>query len=308
METTATTTTKVTAKTTASKQTQQQIRAEAIRKSAESMRSSNLLNDSFVSIALEDADACQYVLRTILGIDDLNVVSVKGQYRLLNLTAKDSVLDVFAQDSQGRLMNVEIQRKETVDHAKRTRYYSSMIDKSSLDKGTDYESLPDVYIIYISETDLWKAGKTIYRVEKTLGSGESAIPYDDGRHVIYVNAKVDDGSDVAKMMKYFKSSDPDDMSQGALSKRVRYLKREEGGYELMNAEAEKLYNLGVEEGIEKGIEKGIAQSEEKKAKELAEAVIRMLRLGKLTIPEIAECQGISENEVRKIEAGMLQNA
>ncbi|MCD8014407.1 MAG: hypothetical protein LUG99_14765 [Lachnospiraceae bacterium] len=107
METTATSITKVTAKTTASKQTQQQIRAEAIRKSAESIRSSNLLNDSFVSIALEDADACQHVLRTILDADDLNVVSVKGQYRLLNLTAKDSVLDVFAQDSQGRLMNVD---------------------------------------------------------------------------------------------------------------------------------------------------------------------------------------------------------
>ncbi|MCD7957735.1 MAG: Rpn family recombination-promoting nuclease/putative transposase [Lachnospiraceae bacterium] len=304
MERTTTTTTKAAARTTALNQAQQQIRAEAIRKSAESMRSSNLLNDSFVSIALEDTDACQHVLRTILDTDDLNVVSVKGQYRLLNLTAKDSVLDVFAQDSRGRLMNVEIQRKDTVDHAKRTRYYSSMIDKSSLDKGTDYEDLPDVYIIYISETDLWNAGKTIYKVEKMLGSGKSAIPYDDGSHVIYVNAKVDDGSEVAKMMKYFKSADPDDMSQGALSKRVRYLKREEGGYKLMSAEAEKLYNLGVEEGIEKGI----AQSEEIKAKEIAEAVTRMLRLGKLTIQEIAECQGISESEVRKIEAGMPQQA
>lgn len=38
-----------------------------------------------------------------------------------------------------------------------------------------------------------------------------------------VNAEVDDGSEIAKLMKYFKISDPYDMSQGALSKRVHYL-------------------------------------------------------------------------------------
>ncbi|MCD8074701.1 MAG: hypothetical protein LUF27_06665 [Lachnospiraceae bacterium] len=48
-----------------------------------------------------------------------------------------------------------------------------------------------------------------------------------GSHVIYVNAEVDDGSEMAEMMKYFKTADPDDMSQGALSKRIQFLKRED---------------------------------------------------------------------------------
>ncbi|MCD7745334.1 MAG: Rpn family recombination-promoting nuclease/putative transposase [Lachnospiraceae bacterium] len=238
-------------------------------------------------------------------------MKVKGQYRLLNLTAKDSVLDIFAEDSSGRLMNVEIQRKDTVDHARRTRYYGSMIDKSNLDKGIDYDKLPDVYIIYISETDLRNAGKPIYKVEKTLGTGDSAIPYDDGSHVIYVNAKVDDGSNVAKMMKYFKSADPDDMSHSALSKRVRYLKREKGGYELMSKEAENLYNLGVEEGrekgIEQGIEQGIAQSEKNKAKETAESVMRMLK-DEVPVEKIALYQNLSIEDVLKIRAKMPQEA
>lgn len=270
----------------------QQSRMEAIRKSADNIRNSNLLSDTFISIALEDVEACQHVLRTILGISDLNVVAVKGQYRLLNLTAKDSILDVFAQDSQGRLLNVEIQRRDTVDHARRTRFYSSMIDKSSLDKGLEYDQLPDEYVIYISETDLWHAGKVMYKVEKTLGTGETAIPYDDGSHIIYVNAEVDDGSAIAKMMRYFKTADPDDMSQGGLSKRVRYLKREKGGYELMCAEAEKLYKLGLED------------AQEQSMKEKVEAVIRMLQ-DKLPVEKIAVYQNISIDEVRRIEAEML---
>ena len=43
--------------------------------------------------------------------------------------------------------------------------------------------------------------------------------YVDGTNTIYVNAAVDDGSEVAKLMRYSKTADPDDMSQGELSRR-----------------------------------------------------------------------------------------
>ena len=43
------------------------------------------------------------------------------------------------------------------------------------------------------------------------------------------DAEVNDGSRVAKLMEYFKTADPLDASEGELSKRVHYLKCEEGG-------------------------------------------------------------------------------
>ena len=82
-----------------------------------------------------------------------------------------------------------IQRRDTVDHARRIRYYGSMIDKSILDKGAYYDELPDVYIIYISETDLLSIGKTVYPVKKALG--DSGVPYDDGNYVIFANVSVE---------------------------------------------------------------------------------------------------------------------
>ncbi|MCD8006078.1 MAG: Rpn family recombination-promoting nuclease/putative transposase [Oscillospiraceae bacterium] len=267
--------------------------SEVIRKGAEEILKQNLFSDTFASVALEDIGACQHVVRTILGRDDIEIISVKSQYRLLNITSKDTILDAFAQDSTGRLINIEIQRSDTIDHARRIRYYGSMIDKSILDKGAYYDELPDVYIIYISETDLLDVGETVYPVKKTLG--ESGKPYDDGNHVIFVNAAIDDGSDTAKLMKYFGTADPEDMTQGPLSERVHFLKREKGGHDEMCKVAEDLYNQGKEQGIEQGIEKGIEKGQTEKAKAMA---ISLHESG-VTEDLIAKAANVSVDLVRK---------
>lgn len=69
--------------------------------------------------------------------------------------------------------------------------------------GREYYELPDRMQFYISETDIWKEGKTVYPVTKRFG--EDGPLYDDGEHIVYVNAEIDDGSRIAKMMKYFKT-------------------------------------------------------------------------------------------------------
>lgn len=78
--------------------------------------------------------------------------------------------------------------------------------------------------------------RTQYRISKVTSHDailDVLAEDEDGMHIIYVNAAVDDGSEIAKLMKYFKTADPEDMSQGELSKRVHFLKCEEGGHEIM---------------------------------------------------------------------------
>ena len=130
----------------------------------EKARSFNLLSNVFMSVALNDIPACQHVLRIITGIPDLVVKEVRSQHRISKITSHDAILDILAEDGHGRLINLEIQRKDTIDHARRTRFYAAMIDSECLEKGKDYDQMPDVHIIYISETDLWAAGKTVYKV------------------------------------------------------------------------------------------------------------------------------------------------
>ena len=78
------------------------------------------------------------------------------------VTSHDVILDILSGDSNGDLFDLEIQKTDTVGHAQRTRFYGAMVDSGYLMKGKTYDDLPDVYIIYISETDLWGAGRTSY--------------------------------------------------------------------------------------------------------------------------------------------------
>ena len=229
-------------------------------------RSLNLLSNTFMTVALEDKLACQHVLRIVTRIEDLVVKEVRTQYRISKIASHDAVLDVLAEDGEKRIYNIEIQKSEAVDHARRTRFYGAMIDSEYLVKGKDYDQLPEVHILYISELDLWKAGKTMYEVEKRFKG--TKITYEDGIHVTYVNAEIEDGTEVSQLMKYFKTTDPEDMSQGELSKRIHFLKCEEGGLKVMCEMSEKWIEEGRAEGRAEGREEGRAEGEERKAKEI----------------------------------------
>lgn len=252
----------------------------------EEARKFNLLSNVFMSVALNDKLACQYVLRILTGIEDLMVKEVRGQYRISKIESHDAILDILAEDKSGRLYNMEIQRSDTIDHARRTRFYNAMIDTEYLEKGKDYTELPEVYMIYISETDLWKAGYTTYPVEKYFEN--TNVKYEDGQHILYINAAIDDGSETAKLMKYFREADPEDMAHGDLSKRVHYLKREEGGYNEMCEVADRIY----QEGREQGIEQGKLESQKEIARNLVE-------LG-FTEDKIAQILNISRSLVKQI--------
>ena len=52
-------------------------------------------------------------------------------------------LDVLAEDSDGKLYQIEIQRQDTVDHPRRVRYYGALADSEFLAKGKEYYELPD---------------------------------------------------------------------------------------------------------------------------------------------------------------------
>lgn len=55
--------------------------------------------------------------------------------------------------------------------------------------------------------DLWNINKTICRVHKTF-EGVKNLVYDDGIYISYVNTAVNDGSEIADLMRFFKTADP----------------------------------------------------------------------------------------------------
>ena len=65
---------------------------------------------------------------------------------------------------------------------------------------------------------MFQAGKTIYHLETIIK--ETGTSVNDGIHRIFVNCAVDDGSDIAELMQYFKNSTGKNIKFPKLSDRV----------------------------------------------------------------------------------------
>ena len=214
-----------------------------------------LFSDTFARVVFEDVAACQYVLRILTGDRKLRLRWSKTQYVLSKLVSHDAWLDVLAESVKGEVFALEIQSRDDVDHPHRVRFYESMIDSHFLEKGSTYDEFPDVTLIYICRKDFLDGGVVSWSVEKYRSV--QGKRYEDGLHTMYVNAEIDDGSEIARLMQYFLTADPEDMSHGALSKRVRFLKCTEKGWDRMCEVTDLFWRSGYVVGEEKGVHRGM---------------------------------------------------
>ena len=100
-----------------------------------------------------------------------------------------------------------------------------------------------MYIVYISEFDFLKRGKTIYHVEKILR--ETGETVDDGLHEIFVNTVIDDGTVISDLMSCFLKKEVKNPKFPKLSAEVTRLKETEGGAQTVCEVMEKYENLAI---------------------------------------------------------------
>ena len=138
-----------------------------------------LFNDLLARAVLEDKEACEHILRVLTGIKTLVIKKNKTQYVISKLSSHNIIMDVLAEDANNKLYEIEIQKADGgIAHEKRMLYYASTIINEYFFKGDQtYASVPELHIFYISQTDIWKLGKTCYPILKFLG--DTNTPYND---------------------------------------------------------------------------------------------------------------------------------
>lgn len=247
------------------------------------LRGFRLLDDDFLTKCFEgDTECVQLVLRIVLEMPDLIVVDVHTQVFVENLLNRSVRLDVLATDNTGRKINVEIQRSDKGAGRKRARYNSSMMDANLLQKGEDFEQLPETYVVFITEHDVMAKGLPVYQVERCiLATGEK---FGDGAHILYVNGAYRDETPIGKLMHDFSCTDPADMHYGVLADRVRFFKESKEGVAIMCRAMEDMRNQTLHEGM-------------------MEVAHRMLAAGRYALEEISEISGLSLDEVKNLQAG-----
>ena len=250
-----------------------------------------LLDDDFLTKCFEgDPKYIQLVLRIVLEMPDLEVVDVRTQVFVANLLDRSVRLDVLATDSAGRKINVEIQRSDKGAGRKRARYNSSMMDANLLQKGEDFDKLPETYVVFITEHDVIGDGQPIYKIERYIsGSGKR---FEDGSHILYVNGEYRDETPIGKLMHDFSCTDPADMYYDVLAERVRFFKESKEGIAIMCKVMEDMRIESLKEGEKRGMEKGMKAT-----------ALRMLEAGRYALEEIAEISGLPLDDVKKLQIG-----
>ena len=239
-----------------------------------------LLDDDFMTKCFEEnVEATEPVLCIVLAKPDIKVEKVATQYSIKNMKGRSLRLDIFATDSTGKKYNIEIQRADKGADAKRARYHSSLIDCDILPSGFEVENLTETYVIFITENDVIGKNKPIYHIDRYIREAEEY--FNDGSHIIYVNASYKDDTELGKLMHDFSCSNPDDMNYKVLAATARYFKEDKEGIRAMSRVMEEIITEMV--------------TDEKK-----NVALRMLEEGGYSMEQMVRISGLSEDVIEKL--------
>lgn len=142
------------------------------------------------------------------------------------------------------------------------------------------ENLAETFVIFITENDVIGSNKPIYHIDRYVKEAEEY--FNDGSHIIYVNAGYKDNTELGKLMHDFSVTEPDDMNFKVHANAANYYKKDKEGIQAMCKAMEDMI------------------TNEKKS-----AAIRMLEKGKLTKEEIAEYLDLSLSIVEELAEDYL---
>ncbi len=128
------------------------------------LQNMNLMDDFLFDVATVDLETCKIIIELSLGIRIRNIRWKENQKVVHNLPGKRGIrMDFYVEDSDGRVFDVEMQKKKEGNIPKRTRYYQALIDAPMLKSGEKgFDNLKPAYIIVICGFDQYGYGSYRY--------------------------------------------------------------------------------------------------------------------------------------------------
>ena len=253
-----------------------------------------LRDDFMFSRIMSNPKFVKPLLETILGVKIRKIVYPQTQKTIdLSLQAKGIRLDVYVEDDQNTVFNLEMQTSDGANLPKRMRYYQGMIDLNILDKGQDYTTLKKSYVIFICTFDPFGEGRHIYTFCNTCQEN-TALTLDDDAVKIILSTKgtMDDVSpEMKRILDYIDGKGASDKFTEELEEAVRSARQNESwrlDYMTLEYEYRQRYLEGKEEGREEGRAEG------------RERTIQKLHERGESIASIADIVELNEEEVKRV--------
>lgn len=154
---------------------------------------------------MRDPKRCKALLEFILDVKIKKIEYLELQKEMdIEYDAKGIRLDVYVEDENNTVYDLEIQTTRKKSLPKRTRFYQEIIDLNIIRRGEDYDKLKKSFIIFICTYDPFGKGRYIYTFDQTAKEDRSVI-LDDEAIKIILNTKGpvgDIGDDLKETLRY----------------------------------------------------------------------------------------------------------
>ena len=114
-----------------------------------SVKELNLEDDFLFAKVMTDESICKIVLEKILAIE-IKEIKMPEEQKVINILSENKGirLDIYVNDDQNMVYNIEMQKGRDTELAKRSRYYQGNIDINMITKGSKYFELHKSFIIF----------------------------------------------------------------------------------------------------------------------------------------------------------------
>ena len=251
----------------------------------------SLMDDELMAKVFdENLPATTLLLSTILQ-KEIEIESTKGQFDMRSplIGGRSIRLDVHAKEKNGERFDCEVQRANKGASPRRVRFHSAMLDTRMLKAGQSFDELKDSYVIFITENDYYGEGKPLYYVDRIVDDNKR---FQDGNHIIYVNASYEGDDDLGKLLKDMTNKKTSGFYNKELEEGVRHFKETEEGREIMSEAVQKFAEKYAKEYSEGQYDKG-------KERGVIDSIRNLMKNMKLSAEQAMDALGIPKSEHKK---------
>jgi len=277
------------------RKTPEQIREEAERQYLKLRFTDDFL---FCKIMEDRPDIARDLVELILNRKISKVVVKKQEPIEITSDGRGIRLDVYAEDEENTIYDLEMQTTIHTELGKRSRYYQGMIDLDIMKRGYKYDELRKTYIIFLCMKDPFGRGKHIYSFENRCIE-ENEVTLGDETYKIFLNASGTDDAVSENLLDFFRvmrtGEGNTDLARKIQGEVDRARRHEEWRTEYMTLfmRDQEMKELGRKEGRAEGRAEGI---EEGRA-----GILRNMLNAELD-EEIIQKSGFTRDEIKQIQS------
>lgn len=249
----------------------------------------------FCSVLKLNEDLCKELIEVLLDVKVRDIVFIESQKNIdTAMDAKGVRLDVYAEDDNNTVFNLEMQTTISRNLAKRSRYYQGMIDQTLISQSEDYDILKKSYIVFICLKDPFNANLSKYTFSKVCLE-DNRIALNDETETVFLNASGDRtgiSDRLQNFLDYLKTAEATDEFTSQVEEKIREVSASsKWRREYMTLEMK--FKDIREEGMAQGIAQGITQGSQN-------TLIKLVNDGLISVKDAALQLSISEDDFEKL--------